>query len=103
LERLLREELRRQRVDRLFEAADRLAALPLPALTEAEIEAEIQAVRLTETEKPYLQGLTGVVAELAGLLEGTAIAEFASQHAGTHLDLDPALEQAGIEAIGTQD
>jgi hypothetical protein len=45
LERLLREELRRQRVDRLFEAADRLAALPLPALTEAEIEAEIQAVR----------------------------------------------------------
>jgi len=43
LELLLREEVRRQRVTQLFEAADRLAALP--PLTEAELEAEIQAVR----------------------------------------------------------
>lgn len=45
LESMLREELRRQRIDRLFEAADRLQSVPLPPLTEAEVEAEIQAVR----------------------------------------------------------
>jgi len=45
LESLLREEIRRRRVDRLFESADRLAAVPLPPLTESEVEAEIQAVR----------------------------------------------------------
>jgi hypothetical protein len=45
LESLLREELRRRHIDQLFEAADRLAAVPLPPLTEAELEAEIQAVR----------------------------------------------------------
>lgn len=42
-EALLREELQRRRVTQLFEAADRLAALP--PLTEAEVEAEIQAAR----------------------------------------------------------
>ena len=41
---LLRAELRRRRTDRFFEAADRLASLNMP-LTEAEVEAEIQAVR----------------------------------------------------------
>ena len=45
LERLLREEVRRRRVDELFEAANRLAALNTPPLTDAEIEAEIQAAR----------------------------------------------------------
>jgi hypothetical protein len=45
LEALLREELRRRRVDRLFEAADRLAALPGSPLSEAELNAEIAAVR----------------------------------------------------------
>ena len=45
LESLLREELRRRRVDRLFEAADRLASVPLPPLTDAEIETEVRAVR----------------------------------------------------------
>jgi hypothetical protein len=44
LERLLREEIRRRRADKLFEAADRLASAESP-LTEAEIEAEIQAAR----------------------------------------------------------
>ena len=43
LETLLREEVRRRRVARMFEAADRFA--PLPPLTEAEVEAEIQAAR----------------------------------------------------------
>jgi len=43
LEALLREEVRRRRVGQLFEAADRLAALP--PLTQAEVEAEIQAAR----------------------------------------------------------
>jgi hypothetical protein len=43
LEALLREEMQRRRIGQLFEAADRLAALP--PLTEAEVEAEIQAAR----------------------------------------------------------
>jgi hypothetical protein len=45
LESLVREALRRRRIDHLFEVADRLAALPGPPLTEAEVEEEIQAVR----------------------------------------------------------
>jgi hypothetical protein len=45
LERLLRDEIRRRRVGQLFDAAGRLAALPGPALTDAEIQAEIQASR----------------------------------------------------------
>lgn len=43
IEALLRAEIRRRRVNKLFVAADRLAALKTP-LTEAEIEAEIAAV-----------------------------------------------------------
>jgi hypothetical protein len=42
---LLREELRRRRVDGLFAAADRLAALSSPPLTPEEVEFEIRAVR----------------------------------------------------------
>lgn len=46
IEALLRSELqRRQNINSLFDAADRLAALDLPPLTDAEVEAEIQAVR----------------------------------------------------------
>ena len=45
LERLLRDELRRRRVNQLFEAADRLAEISGPPLTEEEVEAEIQAAR----------------------------------------------------------
>ena len=45
LESLLHDALRKGRVDRLFEAADRLASVPLPPLTEAEIESEVWAVR----------------------------------------------------------
>ena len=41
IERLLREEIRRRRADNFFAAADRLAALDLPALSDAEMEAEI--------------------------------------------------------------
>lgn len=44
LEAVLREEIRRRRVDQLFRAADRLAGIGQP-LTEAEVEAEIQAAR----------------------------------------------------------
>ena len=44
LETLLREEIRRRRVNGLFESADRLAASDTP-LTETEVEAEIAAVR----------------------------------------------------------
>lgn len=45
LERMLRDELKRTRVEQLFAAADRLAAQDFPALTEAEVEQEIQAAR----------------------------------------------------------
>jgi len=41
----VREELRRRRADRLFEAADRLAAVADPPLTDQEVESEIRAVR----------------------------------------------------------
>jgi hypothetical protein len=44
IEALLRAEIRRRRVSNLFEAADRLPTLKTP-LTEAEIEAELAAVR----------------------------------------------------------
>ncbi len=44
IESLLRAEIRRRRVNKLFEAADRLATFDAP-LTEAEVEAEIAAVR----------------------------------------------------------
>jgi hypothetical protein len=45
LEGLLRDELRRRRVDHLFATADRLAALAHPPLTEVELNSEIQAAR----------------------------------------------------------
>jgi hypothetical protein len=45
VERMLRAELKRSRVGQLFAAADNLAAQNLPPLTEAEVEAEIQAAR----------------------------------------------------------
>ena len=41
---LLETEVRRRRIDKLFNAAGRLAAIE-PPLSEAEIEAEIQAAR----------------------------------------------------------
>lgn len=41
---LLRAEIRRRRVNKLFAAADRLADLDVP-VTEAEVEAEIKAAR----------------------------------------------------------
>jgi hypothetical protein len=44
-ETLLRQELRHHHIDQLFVIADQLASLPLPPLTDEEIETEIQAVR----------------------------------------------------------
>ena len=44
LERLLREAMRKNQVDQLFTTMGKLAALE-PALTEAEIDAEIAAAR----------------------------------------------------------
>jgi hypothetical protein len=45
IEWLLRAEINRRRTDKLFAAADQLAGLDSPPLTEAEVEAEIQAAR----------------------------------------------------------
>ena len=42
---LLREEIKRRRVNKLFAAADKLAGLESPPLSEKELEAEIQAAR----------------------------------------------------------
>jgi post-segregation antitoxin (ccd killing protein) len=50
VERLIREEVRRRRVDQFFSEADRLTALDLAPLTEAEVEAEIRAVRAERRE-----------------------------------------------------
>lgn len=44
IEALLRDEVRRRRVDKLFDAADRLASLNSP-LTEEEVATEIEAAR----------------------------------------------------------
>jgi hypothetical protein len=44
----LRAEIRRRRVNQMFNAADRLAALDVSPLTDAEIESEIKAVRATK-------------------------------------------------------
>jgi hypothetical protein len=52
LEGLLREELKGRRVDQLFATADRLAALPLPPLTETELNSEIQAAR-AQRRRPH--------------------------------------------------
>ncbi len=46
IERLIRAELRKRRVDTFFQNLDRLAALQIRPLTPEEIEEEIQAVRL---------------------------------------------------------
>ena len=45
IERLLREEIRRRRVDNFFAVADRLAELDLPILSEEEIAEEIRLAR----------------------------------------------------------
>jgi hypothetical protein len=45
IEFLLREELKRRRISGLFAAAERLASLDTPPLTESEVEAEIIAAR----------------------------------------------------------
>lgn len=45
IERLLREEIRRRRTDEFFAAADRLAALDLPTLSDEEITREIRLAR----------------------------------------------------------
>lgn len=45
VERLLREEIRRRHIDEMFAAADRLAAVSHPPLSERELEDEIAAAR----------------------------------------------------------
>ena len=47
IETLVRDEICRRRVNKLFESADRLADLDMQPLTESEVEAEIEAVRLS--------------------------------------------------------
>jgi hypothetical protein len=52
LETLLREAVRRRRVNQLARAMNRLSALDLPVLTDEEVEAEIAAAR-AERRAPH--------------------------------------------------
>jgi hypothetical protein len=45
IESLIRSEIRRARIERLFDDMERLSDVDTPPLTDAEVEAEIQAVR----------------------------------------------------------
>ncbi len=45
IERMVREQLRAERVDKLEQARRQLAATPLPSMTPEEIQAEIDAYR----------------------------------------------------------
>lgn len=45
LEAMLRETLRKQRIDELFNAMGKMAAVDMPPLTEAQMQAEIEAAR----------------------------------------------------------
>lgn len=51
IERLLTEAVRKQAVDELFEAADRLAASNIPPMSMEEIQAEVNAVRAARKGK----------------------------------------------------
>ena len=51
IERLLREAVRSQAVNELFETADRLAAANIPPMTMQEIQAEVDAVRKARRER----------------------------------------------------
>lgn len=48
IERILRERLRQEHVERLKSARTKLAAEPLPPMTPQEIQAEIEAYRSTQ-------------------------------------------------------
>ena len=56
IEGLLRAELRRRRVNKLFDAADRLAGLDMPPPTDTEVEAEIAAVRQARRSRDASRG-----------------------------------------------
>ena len=51
IEHLLREAVRSQAVNELFETADRLAAANIPPMTMDEIQAEVDAVRKARRER----------------------------------------------------
>ena len=51
IERLLREAVRSQAVNELFEAADRMAAANIAPMTLQEIQAEVNAVRKARRER----------------------------------------------------
>ena len=64
LEALLRAEVQRRQVAHLFEAADRLAALPLAPLTKADVEAEIHAAPRRKACHPCTWSLTPILLSL---------------------------------------
>jgi hypothetical protein len=51
VEEMLRAELRRKNLTELFSMADRLAAVPGERMTEAEVQAEVNAVRAERRAK----------------------------------------------------
>jgi len=56
MESLLRDEIRRRRVDDLFVAADRLAAVNLPPLSDAEVVSEVQLTRASRCQTNARRG-----------------------------------------------
>lgn len=53
IETMLRERLKKRSIDELFDAADRLAAVDLPPMTEEEVQAEVDAVRAERRAKRF--------------------------------------------------
>jgi hypothetical protein len=51
IESLIREEMRRRRGREFLEIAEQISALDLPPLTDAELEAEIQAARIEKRSR----------------------------------------------------
>jgi len=45
IEAMLREQLKKRHVNELFDAADRLAAVDMPPMSEEDVQAEVDAVR----------------------------------------------------------
>jgi len=45
IEAMLREQLKKRHVNELFDAADRLAAVDMPPMSEDDVQAEVDAVR----------------------------------------------------------
>lgn len=72
--------------------------LPLPDLTHAQLHALAEQARLPATTLAR-EAIDAWLREQSRKARRDAVAAYASEMAGTHLDLDPQLEAAGIEHL----